>query len=747
MAFGQTHSDNTVQARWQRWLRDEFSRESLVGSLSAGFIIYILEAIVIISFTALIFQGDITEYLSLALTFFLIGDAIILLIVSLLSSYQGSIAIQQDTPAVILAAAVALLVSVMPSTASGAEVFSTILVLILTVTFLIGIAYILLGVFKLGGLVRFLPYPVMGGFLAGTGWLLFIGGIGAMLPDHAHGEMFRTEVLLFWLPGLIGGTAAYLANRKWPHSLTLIISMLSMLGIFYLFVLALQIPFEDVSNGGWLLGPFPENESWTLPLTQERFGSVHWPSYIFALPSALPALVVGVLALLLNASSLELVIKNDLDINKELVAAGLGNLLGALGGGLVGYHAISFSILNHNISKGKRLPGLIVAALIILTVLFGMKFLSFVPRMVLGALLVFLGLDLMYEWIIEVWKKFPKVDAALVMTILLVIILKGFLWGIGVGMVLTIILFIVNYSRVDVIRYSTSGSSYRSRRTYDVSDATVLSLHADRVHIVKLDGFIFFGTANNLYEKIKMVLRREGGLPLQFIILDFALVSGLDSTALLSFQKMLQLSASNGVQLILSGLQGRALDQFQKDGLINQNEDLHIMQDLDRAIEFCETRIIRENSSVFPRKRNLKNYFLKIVPNEKAVEDLISYMRLRTFEPGEYLMRAGDPPTELYFIESGQVTIQLDAGSDVPVRLETTGGGRVIGELGFYLSRPRTADVIADEATVAYVFCQDDLDKVKKENAEAMHVLSQLVIYQTSERIVTMTRELDAMRR
>ena len=171
------------------------------------------------------------------------------------------------------------------------------------------------------------------------------------------------------------------------------------------------------------------------------------------------------------------------------------------------------------------------------------------------------------------------------------------------------------------------------------------------------------------------------------------------------------------------------------------------MQDLDRAIEFCETRIIRENSSVFPRKRNLKNYFLKIVPNEKAVEDLISYMRLRTFEPGEYLMRAGDPPTELYFIESGQVTIQLDAGSDVPVRLETTGGGRVIGELGFYLSRPRTADVIADEATVAYVFCQDDLDKVKKENAEAMHVLSQLVIYQTSERIVTMTRELDAMRR
>lgn len=130
-----------------------------------------------------------------------------------------------------------------------------------------------------------------------------------------------------------------------------------------------------------------------------------------------------------------------------------------------------------------------------------------------------------------------------------------------------------------------------------------------------------------------------------------------------------------------------------------------------------------------------------------SVSDLMDYLVRRDYSEGDFLIRIGDPPIELLFVESGQVTVQLHSATDSPVRLETTGGGRVIGELGFFLHQPRTADVVADTDTVVYVLTQEALSQMKVECPDALHALSQLIISQTSQRVVTMTRALDALRK
>lgn len=415
--------------------------------------------------------------------------------------------------------------------------------------------------------------------------------------------MFLPDRLLFWLPGFLVGLLIVAARRRCPGPITLIVCSLLLFAGFYLTALVFRVPMDVLSAGGWLLGPFPEGAAWSFPLTSEFLDEVNWPALFSALPGVLPAVMMGTIALLLNATGLELIIKKDLDINRELVGAGAANLAAALAGGLPGYHAISLSTLNHNFAREKRLPSFFVALFLVVVLVFGTQLLSFVPRMVLGALLVYLGADLIYEWVFEVWKKFPRIDAAIVMVILVTIVLKDFLWGIGVGMVLTIVLFVVSYSRVNVVRYAASGNSFRSRHNRRIEHERVLELHGDKLHGLRLEGFIFFGTANHLYENVKALLKPGPNLPIEYVLLDFSLVHGLDTTGLLSFEKMVQAARDRKATLVFSGLNGRVREQFQNGGFLEASEGLLVLQNLDRAVEWCETQLIDSTALNSPVKK------------------------------------------------------------------------------------------------------------------------------------------------
>ncbi len=727
------------------WAKSEFNRKALAQSLSAGLLLYVLEAILAVSFGALVFGGPLAGFLPLAIALVLIGDAILVLTVSLMSSYPGSIAVEQDTPAVILVVAVAGLVAGMQALVRPDELFATVLVLVLGTTLLAGLAFMLVGLFRLGGLVRFLPYPVMGGFLAGTGWLLATGGVGVMQDLSLGLSIFESGRLLAWVPGAVAGILMAFLVRRWPSPLTLLLSFAAVLALFYGVTVVFQVPIERLYAGGWLLGPFPDSVGWRFPFSASLLSQVRWGAVLGALPQALPAILIGMISMLLNASSMELVIKKDLNIDREMVTAGIGNLLAGLGGGLIGYHAISLTSLNHTMTKGKRLPGLVVAGLLLLTVLFGTALLSFVPRILLGALLIYIGVELLYEWVVEVWAKFPRVDALIVMIILVTIGLTNFLWGILVGTILTVLLFVVSYSRVNLVRYTLTGTTYHSRFYRQLEHTRLLERFGDQILIFKLEGFIFFGTANDLYEQVHQRIRQPGKIPVRYVILDFEMVSGMDSTGLLSFSKMLQFTQDRNVALIFSGLKGRALKQFENGGFGAHIDGLHLFSQLDRAVEWCEEKIIAEHHMVEGEAERLADKLLPIVPDEEAIQRLLGQMARRTYEPGAYLMREGDPPDEIMLIESGQVTVQLEPADAEPVRLETSAGGRVIGELGFYLDQPRTAHVRADTLTQVFVLTRADLPRLQEMYPEVLHTLARIVVHQTSQRVVSMTQFHDAM--
>jgi len=194
--------------------------DRLVPALSTGLVIGILMVMIAVSFAALIYAGDLSSFASSGIGFILMGTAIVSAVVALLGSHPSAIAIDQDISAAILALVAASTLGAIPA-ATPEQKFATIVILVIGSTLTTGLLFLLLGRYRLGDLIRFLPYPVVGGFLAGTGWLLATGAIGVMADATSGVALWQPETLARWLPGLVLALALLLVLKRYRHFLIL----------------------------------------------------------------------------------------------------------------------------------------------------------------------------------------------------------------------------------------------------------------------------------------------------------------------------------------------------------------------------------------------------------------------------------------------------------------------------------------------------------------------------------------------
>lgn len=722
-------------------------RQQIIGGVSAGVVIGITEVIFAISLGALIFAGQNT-YIPNGVGLILLGAVPALLLLGLFSSYKGSLTLPQDAPAAILAVmATAILQSI--SSASPREKFITVVAVIVTTSLLTGVLFIVMGYFKLGSLVRFLPYPVIGGFLAGTGWLLVIGGIGVMSDISFSfadpGALFQFDLLLKWVPGLVFAFIMLMILNRYEHFLVLPGLLAGIAVLFYGTAFITGAPISTLSEQGWLMGPFTDGNL-LQPMSVADISLIHWGSIFQQAGSIASIMMISMVSLLLNASALELVVRKDLDLNRELRVAGLGNILAGALGSIVNFHSLSTTTLCHKIGKGSPVTSFVTATFFILPLFIGAATMSYIPKMLLASLLILFGLSFLYEWVYQAWFNFSKLEYAVILLILISIAALGYLQGVGIGILAAVVLFVVNYSRISVTKHLLSGAELQSRFTRNPKQMKTLTEQGNKTFILQLQGFIFFGTANKLLEQVRSRIKHTDQEALQFVLLDFAKVSGLDSTAMLSFSKMKQVLRDRGITILVSGLSTEILKQFEKGGFVSKDQDAAIaFPDLDHGLEWVENRILEELGELQEQDLSLKDMFHQLLPNKTHLKGLFQYLEKREVKQGDYLMRQADAPDNIYFVESGQVTAQLEFPDQPPVRLETMKSGRVIGEIGFYLGQKRTAAVVADESSIIYLLTAKNLAKMEKKSPGVASYFHQLIIQLLAERTTHLIRTVAAL--
>jgi SulP family sulfate permease len=456
--------------------------------------------------------------------------------------------------------------------------------------------------------------------------------------------------------------------------------------------------------------------------------------------------LVSIVALLLNVSALELIAQKDMDTPRELKTMGAANMVTGFLGGSVSYHYLGLSGLTMRMNANSRLVGVLVAVFLGIVLLFGATVLALVPKVVIGGLLLFLGLSFLMEWVYDAWFRMPKMEYLLVLTILAVVGGVGFLEGVGVGVIGAIILFAVNYGQIDVVNIVLTGASYRSNTERPPEHYLRLEKYGDQLHILRLHGFVFFGTANGLLNRVRARINDKAQPPLKYLLVDLQRVTSLDSSAAMGFIRIHQLTKAENIHLIFTSVSTANRRILELNDLHEDETDfLQYFPTLDLGAEWCETRILAEyKSATIIRTATLRGQFNQIFGREMA-ERFMAYLKREQMEKNDVVFWQGDPSDSMFFIESGQLTASFETSNDKSIRLRTMGAGTVVGEISVYLGQPRTATIVASKPSVIHRLTLEALKEMELKDSDLavrMHIWLARIL---SQRITDYNKTLEIL--
>jgi SulP family sulfate permease len=702
----------------------------MLATITAGAVIGVVEVVLAISLAALVYGGYLAQFLPDGIGLYLVAASLTLAIFAWRAGTRGVVGSVQDAATAVLA-----VVATSASLASFGglhRAFFTVVAATLVVTLLTGVTFLVLGTFRLGNLARFIPYPVVGGFLAGTGWLLMKGGLrvaSGVNPEVGNFHRFMDAFeLVRWVPAVAFGVVLLLSTRFVRRPLVIPVVIGIGFGLFAVGMLVTGSSIADARQGLWFLGPFTSARLWH-PWTIHAVTGADWSAVLDQTPGIVTAVFVAVLACLFNVGGVELLLHSDFDSNEEFRDAGLVNVVSGLFGGIPGYHALSLTSLGQQMAVDGRGAGLVAALVPLGAVVFGATAVGLIPRMIVAGVLVFVGLSFIVAWVIDVRRSLPVGEYLIILAILATIITRGLVPGLVVGLILAVALFAVNYSRIEMVHEVDFGTSYRSNVDRPPGERLALQRLADRVQILRVNGFVFFGMASGLLERIRA---RVESAPLRFLLVDLRRVSGIDASAVLAFRKVALLAEASGIELVLSGVPDGVQRQFRRGGVVASEGIVRFEPDLDHALQRCEDGLLADAT---PAAADGSSAVLDGLPSH-----LRSYLERTAIAEGTVLIRQGDPPEDVFVLESGRLRVELVMPEGTRLRLSTVRPGVVVGEVTLYTGVPRTADVVAETPSVVLRLSRASIDRLEAAEPGAAAALHRWLAKTLAERLTDSQR-------
>jgi sulfate permease, SulP family len=703
-----------------------------------------------LSIPAVIFTGALERYLGVGIGLGILSTTLTCAALALWSSYPAVLGRAHLAPAVGLGIVAASMSGRLGSDAPDAVVLGTLLLLIVLTSLSLGVVLLVLGWRRWGNIARFVPYPVVGGFLAYVAVLLLQNGLEIMLGQPLHLEnavlLLRADQLLRWVPGVLVAAGLLVLQKARPHYLNMPLVMVGAVGLFWLVAWLAAMPFAALQAAGYLLPPLGTaagGAMWSPAFLLGTLAAADWSVALRELPTLVLLWLVSLITLLLAASTIEVATRADIDLDQELKAAGFANLLCGLGGALPGYHSINGSILSHVLGTRSRLVGLTSAVLCAASLLSAGPLLPYLPKLLLGFLLIYLGFGLVVSEVLGHWARMATAERGFLLLVLVCLLTFGFLAGLAIGMVAGLALFAFSYARLDLIHAAGNAARFRSNVFRPTTQLRMLEQRADAIQVVVLQGYLFFGSTHNLLERIEARLAGpdpQGGLA--FLILDCERVGGMDSSALFALTRLLQRTGDRGCVLLFAAASPQIARALQRTGLVTA--DRPMFADLDHALEHAENGVLAIDRIAAPQSG--LDELDAAYPEVEVRKQLTTYCERITWHAGEHALRQGAPSDAMYFVESGQLTVWRERPGNSPIRLRTIIPGTVIGELGFYRGAERSAMVIADQESTAFAITRQALRRMQEDNPGLAVIFHRFMATIAAERAADSVRLLEAGR-
>jgi SulP family sulfate permease len=699
-----------------------------------------------LSYSLLIFGGPLSPYLSYGVAATFISSAILAGVIAVGSSIPFAVSGPESSTAAMTGILASSMVERIVAADPSAPLLAPILITLAITTILTGLVLCCFGMTRMGRAIRYVPYPVVGGFLGATGCLILLGAVRVITGERLQFATLGQFDDLLTLSKLAAACAmALILYMTWHRSRTLFglpaILVLGVIAAHVVFWLA-GISLAEAQAAGWTFQP-PPSVTFMLPWSVD--GLSHYPWHLLPDLSGNLIAVIFVTAssALFNTTGIEVATHREANLERELNVTGLANMLAGVLGGYTGCISISRSVLNYNGGGTGPLSGLTVAAISLLMLIFAPSLLGYMPKFVLGGLLIYLGADAFHKWIVQSRRRLSVTEYLSLLAIIVIIVEWGFIAGILIGVVIGCATFALSASRIDSIKFSFDGSEYRSSLDRSREELAVLAAHGGSIQGLNLQSYLFFGSANRLYQHVKALLARHPEC--RFLVFDFKLVTGVDSSAAYSFAQIKRTASDRGIRLVLVHLQAATEKALRSSEFISP--DVSIMPELDHALEWCENELIAQREGHSDEEASLKDWFVRILGTDEEAVELMQRCQRLEVAVGETVVSAGDAANSMHFILDGRVGVMIPTGDGELTRVRSLGRYTTIGEMGLVTRAPRNATIQAEVASVLYVLSVQQFEAIKAENPALSQKLLTFFVLVMAERLTFANRLIGVLRR
>ena len=700
----------------------------LTPNILAGGICALMTLAYASGFATLIFGGSLAAYSSQAVLAAIISSAVTILVLSWRSSFSFAMGGPDSNPSAILAVTVASIAGeiIRSSGVNSGELIPTVMLFLFVSSAGCGLLLYLVGEFHLGRFVRLIPYPVVGGFLVGTGFLLVSGGWKMLVgtsPVHTKLAHIAAVHPLAWITAGVVAVALLTLMRLTKHFLVIPGVILGATILFHLGLALSGMDTNQVHSAGLLLSPTPIG-AWANPFNQP-WSLVRWDLILHHAYDFIAMTMVVVITILLNATSLDYATGQDADFDRELKALGLANLLAGLSGGLVSVNSFNRSLLNLRAGANSPWAGRICVGFVLILTLFAPGVVSLLPKPVLTGLIIYLGLSLLINWLWDCRREMPLIDYMTMLAILLIVAGFGIVPGVILGVVISMLSFVITFSRTSVIKHRFNGVVRHSNVERPLHEMEWLRSHGDRLQGASFQGYLFFGTATAILDELREVPGKA-----TVLILDFWYVRGMDASTVMVMRKLFKLCTDANTQVAFTGINNELYKKMLVCGLDVARSPAHNFTDLDRGLEWAEQNILCQAIGRITLAEMLGGL------SDSEAEAIGRFFTKKVVDANETFIRRGDNADTFFIVLEGRVSIQLVLkGTGYLKRLRTYGPGTIIGEMGFYSGASRSADISADIESHMLVINRADFAQLETEQPALAGKIHRLVVNSLSARL------------
>lgn len=611
------------------------------------------------------------------------------------------------------------------ATGAGAPPESVLLSLVL-ITLICGLFQGAFGAVGLGRLIKYMPYPVVSGYMTGVGLIIVLSQVPKLLGAAGSLEQVITSPSGWGAQAIAIGAATVAAMTLGPR-LTKAVPA-PVLGLAGGMIAFLALGLADrallrLERNPLVIGNVPVSLEALARLSMARWSSVLHIDLASLAAAFIPGLT---LAVLLSIDTLKTCVVTDAvtrsrhDSNRVLLGQGSGNVAAALLGGAPGAGAMGPTMVNIAGGGWTRRSGMTEGALSLAALLALAPLVAWIPIAALAGILIVIGVRMIdWESLHLARSRQTLLDFLVILAVVLVAETVGLIAASIVGTGLAGMLFIREQTRASVVHRKSFLTHMRSRQVRLPGEMEILARRGEEAIVFELQGSLFFGTTDQLYMQLEPHLDTRS-----YVILDMRRVQSVDVTAAHVLERIEDALQERKAYLLFSHLPlhlpsgqdlGRYFDQV---GLVRPERHAQIFNHLDEALEWVENRLLQGSGVERAEERPLELEEIELFRGRKAetLAALRACMETRSYAENDVIFRRGERGDELYLIRKGRVRALLPIAEGQSHHLATFSRGDFFGEMAFLDRETRSADALAATQTELFVLPRARFDGLAQEH-------------------------------